>query len=77
MMLNLQLNEDWGAWFSTHAWDLVIIDEIQGENWHENQDDSHPIPNNCPTLVLIPISWAFMIRYQIANLISNIFLSII
>lgn len=77
MMFDLQLNENWGAWFSSHAWDLVITDEIQGENWHENQDDYHPIPKNCPTLILIPISWTFMIMYQIANLISNFFWSII
>jgi len=76
-MHDLQLNENKGAWFSAHAGDLVITDEIQGHNWHENQDDSHPIPKKCPTLVLIPIFWAFMIRYQIANLISNFFLSII
>jgi hypothetical protein len=77
MMSDLQLNENWGAWFSTHAWDLVITSEIQRDNWYENQDDSHPIPKNNSTLVLIPISWAFMIRYQIANLSSDFFLSII
>jgi hypothetical protein len=49
MMSDLQLNENWGAWFSTHAWDLVITNEIQGDNWHENQDDSHPISKNNPT----------------------------
>jgi hypothetical protein len=41
-MPNLQFNENWGAWFSAHAWDLMINDEIQGENWHENQDDFQP-----------------------------------
>jgi hypothetical protein len=55
----------------------VITNEIQGDNWHENQDDSHPIPKKNWTLVLIPISWAFMIRYQIANLSFDFFLSII
>jgi hypothetical protein len=30
-MLGLQLNENWETWFSTHVWEKMITNGIQGE----------------------------------------------
>jgi hypothetical protein len=50
MIPNSQFNENKGAQFPTHVWDLMKIGGIQGENWHKNWDDFQPILEKPPNI---------------------------